>query len=269
MSALADTHCHLYFELFNNDLEQVLERAAGAGVDRILVPGIDIATSQEAVRLAERYPQIFAAVGVHPNEAKSWDAQALDILGGLCAHPKVVAVGEIGLDYYRDYAPQALQRQVFWRQLELAAGQDLPVVIHNRQAAQDVLQILSDWRGRLLQAGLALAGRPGVLHSFSEDAAVAQQATAISFEIGITGPVTFRNAPDLRQTVSQLPAEHILIETDAPYLTPHPYRGERNEPAYVRYVAEKIAEIRGLPPETVATQTSSNAARLFRWRETV
>lgn len=267
MFGLADTHCHLDFELFNEDREEVLERAFGAGVDRILVPGIDLASSKAAVALADRYPQVYAAVGIHPNETTALDGRALEELAELGSHPKVVAVGEIGLDYYRDRAPRSLQQQIFRQQLILAAGLELPVIIHNRQAAEDLLAALADWHTGLRETGSPLFERPGVLHSFSESTAIAERAIGINFKIGITGPVTFRNAPGLRETVAELSLAHILTETDAPFLTPHPHRGERNEPAFVRFVAEKISEIHSLSLEEVAAQTSSNANRLFNWRE--
>ena len=268
MVTLFDTHCHLDFDLFDSDREEVLKRALDAGVTRILNPGIDLASSRAAVHLADTHPGVFAAVGVHPNEAKTWTASTLDELNELARHPKVVAVGEIGLDYYRDYAPRELQQQVLTRQLSLAAERGLPVIIHNRQAGGDILTLLSQWIAGLPDINPTLAGYPGVLHSFGEGLVVAQKAIALNFMIGITGPVTFRNAPELRQVIAQLPVGHLLIETDAPFLTPHPHRGKRNEPAYVRYVADKISEIYNLPVETVGSVTSANADRLFNRRVT-
>jgi TatD DNase family protein len=265
---LIDTHCHLDFEAFNDDRKEVLSRAFESGVERVLNPGIDLESSRAAVTLADTYPQIFASVGIHPNYAQGWDEQALDELRDLASHPKVVAIGEIGLDYYRDYAPHDLQRSIFRRQLELAAELDLPVVIHNRQATTDVLSILTAWHAEFIGSHSPLQTRPGVLHSFSETGSAAQKALSMDFFMGITGPVTFNNAEELRQTVAQLPLDHLLIETDAPFLTPQPKRGKRNEPAFVRFVAEKISGIHNLPFETVAARTSANADRLFNWRET-
>lgn len=268
MVELIDSHCHLDFELFDNDRKEVLERAFEAGVTRILNPGIDLPSSRAAVKLAESHPAVFAAVGVHPNEAKTWSPNSFDELRELMSHPKVVAVGEIGLDYYRDYAPRELQQQVLGLQLSLAAERGLPVIIHNRLAGVDLLASLSRWIASLSELHPSLARSPGVLHSFSEGLEIAQKAIALNFFIGITGPVTFRNAPELRQTISQLPVDNLLIETDAPFLTPHPHRGERNEPAYVRFVADKISEIYNLPVQVVGSVTSANADRLFNWRET-
>ncbi len=249
-----------------------MERAKDAGVERILDPGVDLVTSQAAVNLAETHPEVFAAVGVHPNDALTWDDDTPDKLRELAKHPKVAAIGEIGLDYYRNQTPHDIQKRVFRQQLNLAAEAGLPVVIHvrntsseDRQATSDVLHILLLWQSELARLGSPLEDYPGVLHSFSDDEEAARQAIQMNFRIGITGPVTFRNAPVLQQVAGSLPLDRILIETDAPFLTPHPYRGQRNEPAYVRFVAEKIGQLRSLPYEVVAKATSTNAMRLFNW----
>jgi TatD DNase family protein len=261
---LVDTHCHLNFELFASDRAETLERARAAGVRGILNPGIDISSSQAALHLADQEPELFAAVGIHPNDASHWDEDSLPALRRLASHPKVVAIGEIGLDYYRDRTPRHQQEHAFQRQLELAAELNLPVIIHNRDATSDTLQILADWSVDL--AGGPLSGRCGVLHSFSGSLQEAHQAIELGFYIGITGPVTFRKADELRQVAAGIPLDRLLIETDAPFLTPHPHRGQRNEPAYVRFVAEKIAEIHSLPFETAAQAAAANAERLFNWR---
>lgn len=267
MSWLTDTHCHLNLNTFQEDLEPVLERAWERGIDRILIPGIDVETSRTAVSLAERYEPLYAAVGVHPGDASTWTDDTSAILSELARHPKVVAIGEIGLDYYRDRAPRPLQRQVFHDQLELAAALELPVVIHNRKSLDDVWNELSTWQAALAQSAPELASRPGVLHSYDGPLAPAQQAIAKGFFIGISGPVTFKNAQERQDVVSALPLDHILVETDAPYLTPHPHRGRwPNEPAYVAFVAEKIAELHRLPLEAVTRTTGENAANLFNWR---
>ena len=263
---LIDTHCHLNFDAFDHDRGEVLKRARQAEVDRIVIPSIDLETCQAVVDLANEYPELYAAVGVHPNEALSWNEDTADRLRGLAEQSCVVAIGEIGLDYYRDRAPRDLQQRVFQEQLSLAAELSLPVIIHNRQATADVLEILAEWQTELLAANPMLAEHPGVLHSFSGDQAAADQALHLGFFIGITGPVTFRNAPELQSVVAHLPLDRILVETDAPFLTPHPYRGKRNEPAYVRLVAEKIAQIHNLPLEMVSEVTSGNAGRLFNWQ---
>jgi TatD DNase family protein len=270
---LVDTHCHLNFERFAADRSQVIERALQSGVERMLNPGVDLVSSREALDLAERYAVVYAAVGVHPNDSNSWSAGSLAELRALAAHPKVVAIGEIGLDYYRERAVQSLQARVFREQLELAAELGLPVVIHTRdasegerRASQDVLAILAEWVAALRAGGNELAERPGVLHSYSSGPAYVEQALALGLCLGISGPVTFSKAGELRQAVAGTPPERLLIETDAPFLTPQPYRGKRNEPAYVRYVAEKIAEIHDLPFDSLAQTTTAGAERLFRWQ---
>ncbi len=270
---LVDTHCHLNFESFDLDREAVLERAAQAGVGRVLNPGIDLETSRSAVKLAEAFAPVYAAIGVHPNEALSWNASSLDELRQLAAHPKVAAIGEIGLDYYWERCPHDIQRAVFEEQLELAAELGLPVVIHVRNASaddqrsmQDTLDVLSAWQSSLPARAPELAHRPGVLHSFSGDLDAALQAASDQFYIGVTGPVTFKKADILRQVVTGLPVDRLLIETDAPFLTPHPHRGERNEPAYVRFIAEKIAALRNLEPGHLIQITTESAERLFRWQ---
>lgn len=270
---LADTHCHLNFESFSQDREAVVERASLAGVIRILNPGIDLATSREAVELAEREKEVYAAVGVHPNDAVDLEIDWLEKLKQLARHPKVVAIGEIGLDDYWERTPGELQRLVFQNQLDLAAKLGLPVVIHSRDKATSdgpalraVLDMLVEWQARLHDAGSELADRPGVLHSFSGDLPAARRAVNANFLIGITGPVTFKKAEMLREVAASLPETALVVETDAPFLTPHPHRGERNEPAYVRHICEKIAEIRQMEYEAIARMTSANAERLFRWK---
>ena len=250
----------------------MIARARNAGLVAILNPGVDLPSSRAAVELARGYKEVFAAIGVHPNDASGWTVDTPGEVKALAQDPDVVAIGEIGLDYYRDWTPRDLQRDVFKQQLEIATEVGLPVVIHSRNANEedrraimDVLQILKEWRTDLLSRNPGLAENPGVLHSFSGNADEARRATEIGFRIGITGPVTFRKAEGLRQVVESLPLERILIETDAPFLTPQPHRGKRNEPAYVQFVAEKIADLHHLPFEHVAEITTANAERLFHW----
>jgi TatD DNase family protein len=261
---LIDTHCHLYFDSYDGDRQAVLTRAGAADVERILAPGIDLASSRAAVDLAETHAPVYAAVGVHPNSALTWEPGTLDALRDLLEDDKVVAVGEMGLDYYRDRAPKSIQRRVFRDQLALAGEERLPVVLHVRNASPedraciaDLLTILEEMRPTLLE------DRPGVVHSFSGNLDEALKLVELGFFIGITGPVTYPNADALRQVVANVPLEHLLIETDGPFLTPQPRRGQRNEPAYVAYVAEKIGETRRLSPKLVAEETTKNAKRLF------
>jgi TatD DNase family protein len=262
---LTDTHCHLDFADFDADRSEVLDRSVQMGVDRILVPGVDLASSQKSLELAKSEKMIYSAVGIHPNDALKWDRNSLDELRFLAAHPKVVAVGEIGLDYFRDRAPRELQRMVFREQLKLAKEQNLPVVIHNRQAGLDLLSILREWHSDLKDSGSILADRPGVLHSFSEDVKFANEAIKSNYFVGFSGPVTFQNSQVLQDVVASISLEKILIETDAPFLTPHPYRGKRNEPSYVRLVADKIAELQNTTLTIVAQETTANAKQLFLW----
>jgi len=260
-----DTHCHLDFNSFDADRQQVVARAREADLGRILNPGIDLTSSQSAINLADSFPEVYAAVGVHPNEAFTWRAETVSRLKEMALHPKVVAIGETGLDYYRDRVAKDVQRQVFREQLDLAAEVGKPVIIHNREASEDVLEILMEWHAALIVSGSPLAGHPGVLHSYSGEVQSALQAMALNFYIGISGPVTFQNARDLQRVVAVLPLNNILIETDAPFLTPHPHRGKRNEPANVHLVAEKIADLHEETLPAVASITTANAAWLFQW----
>jgi TatD DNase family protein len=259
---LTDTHCHLDFRNYQGDRETVLTRAWEAGLERILVPGIDLQTSQAAIELADKYPQIYVAVGIHPNSATAWDVKSVKFLNEMASHPKVVAIGEIGLDYYRRRAPKPLQMKVFREQLNLANQLNLPVVIHTRNASPDDRSCIVDTLEILAESQVT-----GVLHSFSGNLAEAEQCLDLGFYIGITGPVTFKKAVELRQVVAMVPLDKLLVETDGPFLTPHPFRGKRNEPAYVQYIAEKIGEIHNRPPKTIAEITTANAKRLFRWSE--
>jgi TatD DNase family protein len=253
---LVDTHCHLDFDRFDEDREAVLQRAAEAGVGRIVVPALDLDNARTVLRLAERHEIVYAAIGVHPNSAAGWQASWLDELRALAWREKVVAIGEIGLDYYWDRTPPAVQREAFAAQCALAAGLGLPVIVHNREASEDVLRIL-------LASPLAGRAAPGVLHSFSASPAVAAEAVAAGFYLGFTGPLTFQKADELRAIAAQAPLDRLLVETDAPFLTPHPHRGQRNEPAYVALVAAQLAALHGMTPEAMAAQTTDNARRLF------
>jgi len=265
MLVLTDTHCHLDFDRFDADRDQVIEQAKKRGVSRILVPGIDLQSSRAAVGLAEKHEFIYAAVGVHPNSGTVWNSDSRKLLVELADHPKVVAIGEIGLDFYRDWTPQPLQRKIFREQLEIAAEAGLPVVIHDRDAHDAVIPALLEWQAQLEKLGLELAAKPGVLHSYSGNIKQAEGVLNAGYYLGITGPVTFNKALEMQEVVRRIPARQLLIETDAPYLTPHPNRGKRNEPSYVYYVAEKIAELRGISPEEVGKLTSQNAKNLFNW----
>ena len=262
---LTDTHCHLDFDQYDSDRDRVIQRAKDAGLIRILVPGIDLMSSRKAVTLAEKEEIVFAAVGVHPNSGTTWDASTRQSLAELADHPKVVAIGEIGLDYYRDHTPHPLQRKIFREQLELAAELGLPVVIHDREAHEDVAEYLTEWQKDLEDVGLPLAEKPGVLHSYSGNINDAEAVLNVGYYLGITGPVTFKNAVEMQEVAQTAPQDRLVIETDGPYLTPHPFRGKRNEPAHVQYVAEKIASLRGMSVDEVGAFTARNAKELFDW----
>jgi TatD DNase family protein len=269
LESFVDTHCHLNFNLFEADLSQVLERAWQAGIERILIPGIDLATSRQVVDLCERDPRLFAAVGVHPNDALSWDDQTLAELRRLAQHPRVLAMGEIGLDYYRDRAPRDVQQRILADQLELATDLAKPVLIHSRQSLEDLWPVLSSWQARLASQKHPMAARCGVLHSYDGDLTTALDALAHGFKIGISGPVTYRNAAAKQKVVASLPIEGLLLETDAPFLAPQPVRGQRNEPAYIPMIAEKIAALQAQSLESVAEITTRSADRLLGWRSDI
>jgi len=269
---LADTHCHLNFEAYGEDLDQVLDRAWEEGLERVLIPALDLKTSKEVVDLAERDPRLFAAVGVHPNSAETWEPGTAQMLIELARHPKVKAIGEIGLDYYHDRVPREVQIKVFSRQLALARDCDLPVVLHVRNAAEGdrscIIDLLEELKKRPqgTQKEPPAEGRRGVVHSFSGNLEEARQVIALGYLVGITGPVTFEKAKTMQDVAAFSPLTSILIETDGPFLTPHPHRGKRNEPAYVKYIAEKIAQLRARSAREVGEVSTENADRLFQWR---
>ena len=272
---LTDTHCHLDYNKFDPDRDVVIARAKESGLIRILVPGLEQRSSKEAVRLADSNSMIYAAVGFHPTDLENFAKAALEEVKELARHSKVVAIGEIGIDYYwiKEEEKRAFQREVLKQQLAFAKLVNKPVVIHMReendvwfgQASADLLDILSKWHNELRVQNHPLVEKPGVLHSFNGNLETAQKAIELHFYIGVTGPVTYKNAEEKRNIIKQLPMTKLLIETDAPFLTPVPYRGKRNEPAFVTYIADKIAEIHMTTREEVAQITTANAARLFGW----
>lgn len=251
---LIDTHAHLDLEEFDRDRPTVLDRARSNGIGYIINTGFDLESSRRSIALAARHPQIFAAVGVHPHDAAKADAAVWAAIPELAAAPKVMAVGEIGLDYYRDLSPRTVQQAAFRRQIGIAKELNLPIIVHNRDAHADTLRILKEEKAG--EAG-------GVLHCFSGSWEVAKECLDLGFHISFAGPVTFTNAPKLQDVVQKVPLDRLLVETDCPYLAPVPHRGKRNEPAYVHLVAEKIATLRELPLEELAAATTANARRLF------
>ncbi|MGD7010274.1 TatD family hydrolase [Metabacillus sp. 84] len=251
---LFDTHAHLNAVQFNEDLEEVIERAKAEGVEKIVVVGFDTETITRAMELTETYDFIYAAVGWHPVDAIDMKEEDLDWIKELASHPKVVAIGEMGLDYHWDKSPKDIQKEVFRKQIALAKEVKLPIIIHNRDATADVVQILKEEKAE--EVG-------GIMHCFTGSAEVAKECIDMNFYISFGGPVTFKNAKKPKEVAAEIPLDRLLIETDCPYLTPHPYRGKRNEPGYVKYVAEEIAELRGMTYEEIARHTMENAKKCF------
>ena len=249
---LFDSHVHLSAEQFQGELEALLQRAAEAGVATMLSVGYDLPASRSAVQLAKEWPQLYAAVGCHPQDAAAYDAAWEEELCRLLSEPKVVALGEIGLDFYRDRAPRDLQRAVFARQIAIAKERQLPIIIHCREADAEVVAIVR-------QGGYF----HGVMHCFSGDWQLAQECLEMGFYISIAGPVTYPKALTTQEVATNLPLDRLLIETDAPWLAPQKHRGRRNEPAYLRQTAEAIAKLRGIELDVLAEATSANAKRLF------
>ena len=264
---LVDTHCHLDWDKFDADRDDVIRRAIDAGVTRMVTVGVSVASSRRAIDLAEQYEPVYAAVGVHPNDASGFDDDSLSEIRVLAQHPKVVAIGEIGLDHYwKTVSPEA-QRSAFEAQLDLALDIARPVIIHSRDAADQVMDTLArkacpERSRRVTQHATRSTG---ILHAFSGNWSAAQRAFELGFLIGIGGPVTFKKSESLRELVRAAPLDRMVIETDAPFLTPEPRRGRRNEPASARLVAERIALERRVTVEDIAETTTANAARLFGW----
>lgn len=254
---------------FDEDRDAVVRRAWEAGVRLIVNPGIDLHHSRQALALAERYAGVYAAVGVHPNSSGDFTPATVEQLRTLAAHDKVVALGEIGLDYYWKKVDLAQQATAFCAQLELAADLGLPVIIHNRDATADVVAILRDWVHDTNTCRSPLAARPfwGVLHAYGGDLALAEEVYGWNFVLGLGGPVTFTNARRLHELIPHLRLDRLMLETDAPYLTPHPHRGQRNEPAYVALVCEQLSRLTGRTAAEVAQVTTQVACRFFGWKD--
>jgi len=252
---LFDTHAHLDDVNFKGETDEVIARAKEAGVSLVVNVGYNLRHARQSIALAEKYDFIYASVGLHPHDAKDSDQTFWDEIYKLARHPKVVALGEMGLDYYWDNSPRDVQRDVFRQQIAVAKDLQLPIIIHDRDAHQDVLTIVKEERAS--EVG-------GVFHAYSGSWELAKEILDLGFYISIGGPVTFKNARKILEVVEKAPLESLLIETDCPYLTPHPYRGKRNEPGYVQLVAEKIAEIKNISYEEVASVTKENGKRLFR-----
>ena len=250
---LADSHAHIDDERFDADRDEVVARALAAGVSLIVNIGADMASSARSVALAEKYPGIYAAVGMHPHDSQDMKENDYRQLEQWANHPKVVAIGEIGLDYHYDLSPRPVQKEVFLRQLDLARKTGKPFIIHEREAHADMLDIIRN----------AARGLNGVFHCFSGSVETAREYLKMGFYISVAGPVTFPKSVKTKEVAKAVPLDRLLVETDSPYLTPQPFRGKRNEPAYVRLVAEEIANLRDISLAELAETTTANVRRLF------
>ena len=250
---MIDSHSHIYGSRYQSDQQDVIDRAIAAGIRHLLQVGCNLEESRTVVDLAERVPGIYASVGVHPHDASTVDDTVLDAIEGLLDHPKVVSWGEIGLDFYYDNSPRAIQCQAFETQLARACANEVPVVIHTRDAEPETLEILS----------ARVPSRGGHVHCFTGTAPMAKSLLDLGFHIGFTGIITFKSAAELREVVRMVPLDRLLIETDSPYLAPVPHRGKRNEPAYVTHVAEAIAAIKEIPLQDVIEATNQNFYRVY------
>jgi len=249
-----DTHAHLFYPNFQEDLEKVLQNARNAKIDYILIPATDLLTSVKVIELIDKHEMLFGAVGIHPHDTKDWNDSNLPRLKELAQHKKIVAIGEIGLDYFYDFSPKEKQIVAFRKQLELAISLNLPVIIHNREADEDVFSIVAEFSKQ---------GLRGQFHCFSGSLKDALLITEMNFSLSFTGNITFKKTDELRTVVSKVQLQHLLLETDSPFMTPVPYRGKRNEPANIPLIAQKIAELHNVSVEEVGRITTFNAFKLF------
>ncbi|HUT96735.1 MAG TPA: TatD family hydrolase [Dehalococcoidales bacterium] len=257
---LIDSHAHIDLPNFDKDREQVFARARQGGIRAVINIGLDAESSRASLEMAKQYDDVFSTVGFHPHEASKMDDDDIKTLAELAQDERVVAVGEIGLDFYRNLSPRQSQEAAFRKQLDLAVELGLPVVVHCRQAHREVFNILNGWVRATLSAGRL---RRGVIHCFSGDIELAQKYIEIGFYISLAGSVTYPSAGELVEVAREIPLNRLLLETDAPFLAPQAYRGKRNEPAYVALIAEKVAQVRGVPRETVAGAAAKNTISLF------
>ncbi len=255
---MIDSHCHLESRQYVGILEDVIARARSAHITTLVNIGTDLPTSRESLALAERFEEIYATVGVHPHSAKEFDSEAKAELHELLRKPKVVALGEIGLDYYRDLSPRDIQKRVFREQLEMAAEEDTPVVVHVRESFAAAFAIISDFSSSISNV---------VFHCFSEDIAAARKIFDLGWIISVGGVVTYKNST-MAEVAAFAPLKSMMLETDSPYLTPTPHRGKLNEPAHVRLVCQKVAELKGLPAQEVERETDLTAQKFYRLVET-
>lgn len=251
---LIDSHAHLDDEKFHGNIDEIIKEATDKELKLIINPAVDLESSKKSIRLADKYSMIYAALGVHPHEVKNIDNDTYDEIIKLTEHPKVVGIGEIGLDYYYEYSPRELQIKSFHKQIEIAQQLKLPIIVHSRDAHEDTYNVLYEHRSELT----------GVLHSYSGSWEMAKKYLDMGMYISFSGPITFNNARKLPQVAQNVPMDRLLIETDSPYLTPVPYRGKTNHPAYVNYVALKICEIKGCNYEWFIENIENNVYNLFK-----
>lgn len=251
---LIDTHAHLFYPNFDGELDEVLSRAKQNRVDFILVPATDLKSAEQVIELTKKYEIIYGAVGIHPHDTKDWNASLISEIEKLAKNKKIVAIGEIGLDYYYDFSPKEKQLEAFKAQIDLALKLNLPIIVHNRDSDEDMMNIIRSYCG---------SGLKGQFHCFNGSLEDAMELVGMNFMISFTGNITYKKADNLRRILQHIPPENLLLETDSPFMTPVPYRGKRNEPSYVKFVAEKIAELHKLRIEDVARITSFNAFRIF------
>ncbi len=252
---LIDSHAHLDDSSFDNDREEIIRDLKNNDIDIVLNPGSDMASSIKSVSLSQKYDFIYSAVGYHPHDSKDMTEETLDVLKSLTKKEKVVAIGEIGLDYHYDNSPRDVQKKWFREQIRLAKELNLPYIVHDREAHEDILNIMKEE---------SYDGMTGILHCFSGSVELAKEFIKMGFYISLGGPITFKNAKKPKLVAKEIPLRHLLIETDSPYLTPVPNRGKRNEPTYVRYVAAEIAAIKEIPFNEVAVKTGENFKKLFK-----
>lgn len=252
---LIDTHVHLNADQYEEDVEEVIQRALDKNVKKMIVVGFDTKTIERAMELVEQYPFLYAVIGWHPVDAIDCTKEDLQWIESLAAHPKVVGIGETGLDYHWDKSPKEVQQRLFREQIQLAKRVELPIIIHNRDATADVVKILEEEEAHVTG---------GIMHCFSGSVETAKQCIDMNFLISLGGPVTFKNAKMPKKVATEIDLDYLLVETDAPYLAPHPFRGKRNEPHYVTLVAEQIAELKNIPYDEVAKRTTENALKLFK-----
>ena len=249
---MIDTHCHIYYDVYSDDIDKIIENALSSGIEKMICVGVDLQSSEKCIELSEKYNCVYASVGYHPHDSKKAPPNYLVELELLSKHNKVVAIGEMGLDFHYNHSERDIQIQVFREQLDLSKSVSLPAIVHCREAEKDILKVIESFNKNLR----------GVIHCFSGDLEFAKKIISNHFLISFTGMITFLDKP-FSDVIKNIDIENIMLETDSPYLTPKPYRGKRNEPSYVKYIAEKISELKNMPVNEVDEKTTRNATRLF------